>query len=255
VSVATAALPAPSTAGADADRYRRASTLDQRICWWVIPIFYNLFGLIFVLLARVMPPPRPDRNPAQIARFFHAHALTIQIGFGLLMIVIGCSAIANGLVAFQMKRMSVSPAFAYSYIASLAVGALPGCLLCAFSFLTAAFRPERDAHLIALLYDVALLTFVGSLGCFTTQYLVLAIAIFLDKNKIFPVWLAYICIWQIVTELVAAPLFIFKAGPFAWNGSISFYLGTVVFVVYEVAIIYLLKKAIDAQPLGERVQG
>lgn len=238
----------------DPDRYRPKSKLDLRICWWVLPVFYNLFGLIFVVLCRVMPPPRPDRNPEQIARFFHAHATTIQIGFGLLMVVIAGSAIANGLVAYEMKRMSVSPVFAYSYIASLAVGALPGCLFCGFSFLTAAFRPDRDPQLLGLLYDMGLLTFIGSLGCFSTQYLILAIAIFIDKNNIFPKWMAYIAIWQIVTEIIAGLLFIFHTGPFAWNGSISFYQGTCIFVVYEVAMIYLLKRAIDTQPIGEKVQ-
>jgi len=42
------------------------------------------------------------------------------------MVVIGFSGIINGLVAYQMKRMSISPVFAYSYIGSLAVGAIPG---------------------------------------------------------------------------------------------------------------------------------
>ena len=108
------------------------------------------------------------------------------------MVVIAGSAFSNGLVAYHMKRMSVSSVFAYTYIGSLAVGALPGCLFCAFSFLTAAFRPDRDPHIQALLYDLGLLTFVGSLGCFATQYMILAIAIFLDRNNIFPRWFAYV---------------------------------------------------------------
>ncbi len=243
----------PDLTEVDPDRYRPRNKTDLTVCWWIIPIFYNFFGLIFVLLARVMPPQRADRNPDQIAAFFHAHTVTIQIGFCLLMVVIGGSGIANGLVAFQMKRMSVSPVFAYAYIAALAVGALPGCLMAAFSFLTATFRPDRDPQILALLYDIGFLSFVGSLGCFTTQYLVLALAILLDKNNIFPRWMAYVTIWQIVTEVLAAPVFVVKAGPFAWNGSISFYQGTVIFVVYEVCIIYLLKKAIERQPLGERI--
>jgi hypothetical protein len=98
------------------------------------------------------------------------------------------------------------------------------------------------------------MTFVGSLGCFTTQYLVLAIAILLDRNKVLPNWLAYVALWQIVTEIVAAPLFVFDDGPFAWDGSISFYEGTAIFVVYQAGIIVLLRKAVVAAPAGERVQ-
>lgn len=260
----TSTLPATGSAGgapaagppayADPDGHRPKTKTDLWICWWILPIFYQMFGIIFVLLTRVMPPPRPNLTDQQIADFIRDHTTTIQVGFGMLMVLIGFSSLVNGFVAYQMKRMSVSPAFAYGYIASLAVGAIPGCLLVAFSFLTATFRPDRDPHLLALLYDVGLLTFIGSLGCFSTQYLILAIAILLDKNKIFPNWMAYLAIWQIVTEIIAAPLFVFKDGPFAWDGSISFYEGVVIFAVYLTCFIALLRRAVTTAPAGERVQ-
>ena len=149
---------------------RPPTKLDLRICWWILPVFYTLFGVIFVVFTRVMPPPRPGMTVGQINAFFHDHATSIRLGFAVLMVVIGFGSITNGLVAFQMKRMSVNPVFAYAYIATLAVGALPGCLFAAFAFLAAVFRPDRDPQLVALLYDVGLLTFVGSLGCFATNY-------------------------------------------------------------------------------------
>jgi len=253
----TGLVAAPATmlaAATDPERYRRRSKTDQWIIWWSIPIFYNLFGLIFVPLTRVMPPPKPGVTPAEAVDFFHDHALTIKIGFGLLMVVVGFASWANGLVALQMKRMSVGSIWAYVCIAALAVGALPGCLLAAFSFLTAVFRPDRDPQTMLLLYDMGLAMFIGSLGCFSIQYLVFALAILFDKNKVFPKWFAYVSIWQIVTEVLAAPLFVLKDGPFAWDGSISFYEGTAIFIVWEGCMIMLLRKAIMQQPLGEPIQ-
>jgi hypothetical protein len=232
----------------------RRPHLDLWICWWVLPVFYTFFGVIFVVLTHVMPPPSPGYSVVQITAFFHAHATTIQIGFVLLMLVIGLGSVANGLVAYQMKRMSVSPVFAYGYIATLAVGALPGCLFCAFFFEVAVFRPDRAAHLVALSYDIALLTFVGSLGCFLANYAVFALAVLLDKNNIFPKWLGYMAVWQIVTEVLAAPVFIFRKGPFAWNGAISFYEGTVIFAIFLTFLILQLRRAIEKQPAGELVQ-
>jgi hypothetical protein len=234
--------------------WTRIPKIDQRIAWWTIPIFYNVFGLIFVVLTRVMPPPRPDVGPDQIVAFFHDHSLTIRIGFGILMLVIGFTAVANGLIALLIKRMSVAPVFAYAYIASLVVGAIPGCVLPAFAFVAATFRPDRDPEIMVMLYDWCLLSFVGSLGCFATQNMVLALAIFLDCNGVFPKWLAYMSIWMIVTELLAAPVFIFKSGPLAWNGSISFWMGTAVFVLWEVCIIWLMRTAINRQSPDERIQ-
>ena len=77
-----------------------------------------------------------------------------------------------------------------------------------------------------------LLSYVGSLGCFTTAYIALAVAILYDRNEIFPKWFAYVTVWQIVTEVMAVPVFVFNAGPFAWNGSIAFWVGTVIFGVW-----------------------
>ena len=56
------------------------------------------------------------------------------------------------------------------------------------------------------MYDLGLLSYVGSLGCFSTMYFALAVAILYDKNQIFPKWLAYVSIWQIVTEIMAMPV-------------------------------------------------
>lgn len=235
-------------------RHRPRTKTDLLICFWVVPAFYSMFGLIFVVLTRVMPPPRPDVTVDQMVDFVHQHAVTIQIGFALLMVIIGFAGVTNGIVVYEIKRMSVSPVWAYAYLGALAVGAIPGCLMAAISFLTAAFRPDRDPEIVALMYDLTFLSFVGSLGCFSTGYLVFAIAILLDKNAVFPKWLGYISIWQIVTELLAAPVFIFRSGPLAWNGSISFWMGTAIFGFWQVCVIVLLKVAVDRQPIGEQVQ-
>ena len=170
------------------------------------------------------------------------------------MVVIGFGAVTNGLVAYQMKRMSTGPVFAYAYIATLAVGAIPGCLFAAFSFLTAVFRPDRDPQLIALLYDVGLLTFVGSLGLLRGELPRLRAGHLLrPATRSSPIWMAYVAIWQIVTEVLAAPVFVFRKGAFAWNGAISFYEGTVIFGIYLGCLILLVRKAIWQQPPGERV--
>ena len=251
MSVATQASSPPRTP----DEYRPKTKTDLWLCWYVLPIFFALFGIMFVPLGRVMPPPRPDVSITQKAAFISAHSLTIQIGFGMLMVVIGFSAIAvNANVGYQMKRMTVSPAFAYAYMGGMAVGTLPGCLFAAFCLLTAALRPGRNPEIVALLYDTALLSFVGSLGCFSAAYLAFAIAILLDHNDVFPKWLAYVSVWQIVTEILAAPVFVFKSGPLAWNGSISFWMGTAIFAFWQGCVIVLVRRAIKLQPVGEPIQ-
>jgi hypothetical protein len=241
------------TTGGDVDveRPKPAGKRDVWLVFWIVPAFYTAFGVIFFALARVMPPPRPDVTTAQKADFFAQHATTIQIGFAVLILIIGGAGIANGIVMFHMKRMTTGSVLAYSYMGSMAVGALPGCLLVGFCFLVAVYRPDREPRLLAFLYDLGLLSYVGSLGCFAAAYFAFAVAIFYDRNEIFPKWLAYVTIWQIVTEVLALPVFVSRAGPFAWNGSISFWMGTVIFGVWLSCVIVFLKKATESQPVDE----
>ena len=67
----------------------RAGKRDVWLVFWIVPAFYTAFGVIFFALARVMPPPRPDVTTDQMVHFFHAHALTIKIGFGILVLIVG----------------------------------------------------------------------------------------------------------------------------------------------------------------------
>ena len=227
----------------------KAGKRDVWIVFFIVPAFYTAFGIIFFALTRTMPPPRPDITTAQMVDFFENHSTTIRIGFGLLILIVGGAGIANGLVMYHMKRMSTGSVLAYSYMGGMAVGALPGCLLVAICFLTATFRPGRDPELMAFLYDLGLLSYVGSLGCFSVAYFAFAIAILYDRNEIFPKWLAYISVWQIVTEILAVPVFVSRAGAFAWNGSISFWMGTVVFGIWLSCVIMFLKKATELEPV------
>jgi hypothetical protein len=222
--------------------------VSKRALWIVFsifPAFFGLFGVVFVVLLRIIPPPRPDVDQAYITAYFDAHRSTILIGLCLLCVIFGGHAVANGFVTYHMKRMSSGPVFAYVYMGGLAIGTLPGMLLVAVCWGAAAMRPDREPRIVALLYDLGMLSFNGSLGCFATAYLAFAIAILVDKNDIFPKWLAYLTIWQIVTEVIATQMWQQTSGPFAWNGSIAFWLAVIVFGVWLNCQGLMLKKATD----------
>lgn len=218
--------------------------IDLWLTWYSIPIFYAIQGIIYVPLTWLMPPRRPDTTPEQVAAFFDGNSLGIKIGFGALMVIAGFVGMSNGLIAYQMRRMTVSPALSYAFIASLAVGATPGFLLGAFAFLAAVLRPDRDPETLMLLYDLAYLSYIGSLGCFAAAWFVLTVAIFFDNNGIYPKWFGYATLWQIVTEFVVLPAFIFQSGPFAWNGALSFYVNTAVYVFWQVCQFVVLFSAV-----------
>lgn len=248
-----ASLPVRSAADpvqAVVDRYRRPTNRDQLIYFWMVPAFFGLFGLIFVILGRVMPPPAPGLSVTDVAAFLNEHAFTMQLGFALLFVIMGLFNFMNGLYAVHLKRTTHGQTFTYMFLGAQAVGVVNGCLWPAICLLVTALRPDRDPVLLALTYDIAFLSFIGTLGCFMTAYLAMICAVLLDRNGIFPRWFGYVCIWNLATELVAAPVFFFHDGVFAWDGAISFWIDTAVFVVWQNATLMLLLQAIKQQPQG-----
>jgi hypothetical protein len=114
-----------------------------------------------------------------------------------------------------------------------------------------AMRPDRDPALVFWLYDTAMLTFNGTMGVFLVGTAVWMIAILLDRNRVFPRWFGYMQLCNAITELVISPAWIIKRGPFAWNGMVTFWIDTMVFVAYTAAFIILLKRMIDREDFGD----
>lgn len=205
---------------------------DVYLSYWTFAIFYGALSAGVVFLGRATPPPRPDVTDMQVAGWFAQHHSTIRIGFAILLVIAGGAAISNGIIGYFMKRMSSGSVLAYAYIASMGVGAIPGFHVLLVCWLTATFRPDRPPRILHLLYDLGMLSYNGSLGCFTAAYAMIAIAILYDRNRIFPKWFAYISIWQIVTEVLATQMWVFHSGAFAWNGMITFYIAVVIFGIW-----------------------
>ncbi|ROO86770.1 hypothetical protein EDD29_4350 [Actinocorallia herbida] len=222
---------------------KRAGKREVWFFYWAFTVFYTALSVGICLLGRATPPPRPDVTALQAAAWFDKHEPGIQAGFTFLLVIAGGAAISNGIIGYFMKRMSSGGMLAYAYIATMGVGAIPGFQVLLVCWLTATFRPDRSPDTLYLLYDLGMLSYNGSLGCFTAAYTVLAVAIFYDKNRIFPKWFAYVTIWQIVTELIASQMWLHHSGAFAWNGMITLYLAVVIFGVWVVCLLALLRHA------------
>jgi len=220
--------------------------LDQYICFWSIPVFYNLFGLVFVPLSYMMPPRSPNSDLPAIVAFMQSQNLLVASV--ILVLVLGLSAVANACYVVQMRRMSVSPAFRYAFMAGSMVGAIVGCLFPMFCFGLGAFRPGYDPKILAMLYDFGYLSFIGSLGCFCLNWSMLSLSILLDKNNILPKWLGYYTVWQFATEFFVATVWIAKTGPFAWDGLLAFWFNMVIYVPWQFIVYVCVYKAIRKQP-------
>ena len=230
--------------------WRHNPKLELWLAWCTMLTFYQLYGLVFFVLARVQPPPQPWLDPPRIVQWFNDRHYGLIIGFGIIFIVTGMVAVCNALIAYSMRRMSVSPAFAYSYIAIYSLSTVPGMLLTCIALVVGAMRPDRDPELISWLYDLAFMAFDGTMGVFLVGTSIWMVAILLDKNRVFPKWFAYLNLCNAMTEVVVAPSWIFKEGVFAWNGAITWWIDMVVFIVYTTAFITLLRRMIVREDFG-----
>jgi len=225
--------------------------LELWLAWYAMVFFYNLFGVVFVLMTHVMPPPQPGWDTPRVVQWFADHHSGLLAGFGIIFLIAGLTAACNALIGYSMRRMSVSPAFAYSYIAIYSLSTTPGMLITAILLTVGALRPERDPELIHWIYDAAFMCFIGTMGVFLIGTLVWLIAILIDRNRVFPKWFGYLNICNLLTEFVVAPAWISRQGTFAWNGSITFWIDTAVFVVYTIAFITLLRRMILREDFGD----
>jgi hypothetical protein len=212
--------------------------------------FYNLFVVSFFVLSRTQPPPNPSWDVPRVVQWFAENRHGVLIGFGITFLVAGFTSVSNALIAYSIRRMSVSRAFAYSYLALYSLSTLPGMLLLCIALTAGAMRPDRDPALISWLYDFAFLSFVGTMGVFLVGSLVWMAAILLDENRVFPKWFGYLNLCNALTEIVVSPAWIFKSGPFAWNGTIAWWIDMVVFGIYTGAFITLLRRLIQREDFG-----
>jgi hypothetical protein len=225
---------------------RRNRKLDQWIAFWTVPFFFNLFGIVFVPLSFMMPPRSPSSSSTQIVDFMQSHNLLIACA--VLTLAFGLAPLSNSVYLIQVKRMSVSPVFRYSIMVGSMTGAIVGMLFPMFCFGLGAFRSGYSASTLAMLYDFGYLAYIGSLGCFCIMWMAFGLAIILDKNNVLPKWLGYYTVWQYVTELMAAPVWIAKAGPFAWNGMMTFWFAMVIYVPWQIIVYVCIYRSIKNQP-------
>ncbi len=254
MSVAEAGAAPPATAGGWQKalwHWRHDPKLELWLALSSMILFYNVYAIVFFLVTDAQPPPDPAWEIPRVGQWFDDNRRGLPLGFGVIFIAVFLTAACNALIAYSMRRMSVSPAFAYAYFTIYSFSAIPGMLLTCIALVVGAMRPDRDPELLHWLYDLAFMAFDGTMGVFLIGTTIWMIAILIDKNRVFPKWFAYLNLCNAMTEVVVAPAWLFTDGVFAWDGEITWWLDMVVFVVYTGCFITLLRNMILREDFGD----
>ena len=218
----------------------------QSISLWLAAVFGAVLVASFALFPGFLPPMSPEMSAAEVAAFYGENKTWIRAS----MIVFDfCCVMMLPLfmvVVHHIKRMATSTdVLAYCYLSAAASGATILAIANLFWLITA-FRPERDPELLLLLNDLAWITFTVPVGMIIAQNLCLALAVYLDRRAepVFPRWVGHFNIATAVLIAPAACAAIFKTGPLAWNGFISFWLRLGLFAAYIGVMFVVLRRAI-----------
>jgi hypothetical protein len=211
--------------------------------------------IVFVAFPGFLPPMSPQMTAQQVADFYMQNTTMIRFS----MITFNLCAIM--LVPFfttivvQVKRMSLpSHVLAYSYLAAASTGATLFAIADIF-WLIAAYRPSRDPQLILLLNDMAWLVFTAPVGAIVVMNLCLALAVYLDARSqpIFPRWVAPFNLLTAAAMTPAVCAVVFRTGPLAWDGVVSFWLRIGAFALYIAVMFFVVRAAIIRQAAEEVV--
>ncbi|MDT5125705.1 MAG: hypothetical protein QOH54_1349 [Mycobacterium sp.] len=225
----------------------------QRISLWITPFFGAILLLAFIAFPGFLPPMSPQTPAEEVAAFYQQNAAMIRfsmITFNLCAIMLVPFFMT---IVLQIKRMALpSHLLAYSYLCGIAGGATLFAIADIF-WLIAAFRPDRNPQLILLLNDMAWLIFIAPVGMVVVANLCLALAVFLDarSDPVFPRWVAYVNIATAAAMTPAACAVIFRTGPLAWDGAVSFWLRIGAFGLNVAVMFVVLRSAINRQASDE----
>jgi hypothetical protein len=231
----------------------------QRALTWTGPVMFVLWVVSWILIARWIPPPSPNRSADDVVEKFRDHTELIQVGMLITLFASALLVPFCGVIAAHMRRIEGYGGGALSNIqlTSAAVLSLE-FIIPLMVWLTASYRvDDTSAETIRMLNDMGWLMFVVVISSAEVQLLCIAAAIFLDRRPepVFPRWAGYLNLWVVVGLLPAAFVVFFKDGPVAWNGLVGFFIPLTSYGIWMFTMFVLLRRAIDAELAEEELDG
>ena len=230
-------------------------TDGELILFWTLPAIAIIWVSAFFMFPGFLHPMSPTMSADRVASFYRDETARIRysmilfnwFGVGLIPTVM--------LLAMQVRRMAHrTPILSYSLIAC--AGGPPCLFLIANLFwLLGSFRPERSPELTQLLNDLAWVTFTISVPFLIAQCLLLALAIYWDRQEqpVFKMWVAHFNVFVAVALAPAAFTALTFSGPLAWDGLLSFWVKNIAIFVWIVVMGSVLGQTIRRQRAEEPV--
>jgi hypothetical protein len=106
-----------------------------------------------------------------------------------------------------------------------------------------------------LLNDLAWIVFIAPVGMVVSQFVLLALAVYFDDraDPVFPRWVGHYALATAVAMVPAAGAAVFRTGPLAWDGLLSFWLRNGAFAAFVLVMFFVLRAALHRQAVADGV--
>jgi hypothetical protein len=234
-----------------------------RICAWAGPVFLFVFVVFWGLLGGNIPPIPADAPATVLANHYRDDANLIRIGMGMAMTFVVLYLVWGLSIAKVIER-GIERGTGNNVLSTLALwgAGLTVCpLLIGSAFwLTGSYRAESlDPSILQLFYDMPWLLINLAYAVTTLQMVAMGVAFLKDKREtpLFPRWLSWMGIWVGVSFALELFLPYFKAGAFARQGVVNFWIEFFLWFFWIVFVTVGILRAIsklEAEAADERLE-
>jgi hypothetical protein len=199
--------------------------------------FVAVFLVFFWLVADLLPPIAPDLDAGSLAQRYAEHRTRLRLGLALMIFFAPILCIPFAAATSRQVRR-IEGGWGLLSLSQLMCGLLlpivvmfPGVY-----FAAAVYREDRPAEVTQALSDVFWMSFVGIVGNFCLQGLILAAAAFSDRDgTVFPRWFGYVSLWYALLAFPGSTIFLFHHGLLAWNGLLAWWIPLIAFGIWTAA--------------------
>jgi hypothetical protein len=241
----------------------RPSVFSERsqiaILWWGIGLAV-IYGLAFVFLLHMVPPPDPMWGLERIAAYYSGHRTSIVIGATICAWTGAFMLPILAVLAKQMARVEGGREPIWAWL-SLVSGAMMSLFLALPPIMwgAAAFTSGRSADATSALHDLGMLTLVTTDQFYIFLWVAVSVtcwrpATALVSHNPFPRWWGYLSLWMTVMFEAGAFAFLTRTGPLAWDGLLAFWSPLTLFTLWIIIQCRLTLKALRGQ-MADKIAG
>jgi hypothetical protein len=204
--------------------------------------------LIAAYISGFVSPPSPTATAEQIATLYQANAHAIASGAILFELSTVPFLLFIAVLSVQIRHIEGDRrTFTYAQLVS-GTASMAVLILGPLGWVVAAFRPEQTANVQAF-NDLSFLTLVGITPAASAQMFVVGLAILSDKRAqpIFPRWVGYVSIVISLVTVQGLLCWMFKTGPFAWDGFLAGAIPPCTFLPWCILMAVMLVRAINKE--------